>query len=80
MRGIKVGNFLTYKNSIVCIVSNISEGEGENKIITGRDSNNNIHQGPQSQWSTVILNAAALKTFTDDIFNNIISYRVSKAR
>lgn len=80
MKGVKVGNFLTYKKSIVCIVRSISEGKGDTRIITGTDSRNNIHQGPPDVWSSVILNAEALNTFKEDIFNNIIAYRVSKTR
>lgn len=80
MKGVKVGNFLTYRNSVVCIVRSITERNGDTRIITGTDSGNNICQGPPDEWSSVILNAEALNTFKDDIFNNIIAYRISKTR
>ena len=81
MRGIKVGNFLMYRNSQVCLVCNItSNGNNAPASITGIDSNNMLHEGPVSDWSSVIGKADELLKFGDDVFKNILQSKEVKAK
>ena len=72
MRGIKIGNILVFRNSAVCIVSNIIQENG--------DSCNREHRGPAEEWSSVIHFKEKLRQFEEKIFNNIVVHKGSEAR
>ena len=81
MRGIKVGNFLMYRNSQVCLICNItSNGANAPASITGIDSSSQLHEGPVSDWSTVIGKGDALHQFGNDVFRNILQSKEAKAK
>ena len=79
MRGIKIGNILVFRNSAVCIVSNIIEENGEN-IVIGTDSCNREHRGPAEEWSSVIHFKEKLRQFEEKIVNNIVVHKGAEAR
>lgn len=81
MKGIKVGNFLLYRNSQVCLICNItSNGSDAPTRITGIDSNNMLREGPVSDWSSVIGHTDAMLKFGDDVFKNILQGKEAKAK
>ncbi len=81
MKGIKVGNFLMYRNSLVCLICNItSNGNDAPTSITGIDSNNLLHEGPVSDWSSVIGHTDAMLRFGDNVFRNILQSKEAKAK
>ncbi len=81
MRGIKVGNFLMYRNSQVCLICSItSNGSDAPTSIKGIDSNNMIHEGPVSDWSSVIGHTEAMLKFGDNVFKNILQNKEAKAK
>lgn len=81
MRGIKAGNFLMYRNSQVCLICNItSNGSDAPASITGIDSNNQVHEGPVSDWSSVIGKTEEMLKFSDNVFRNILQGKEVKAK
>ncbi len=81
MRGIKVGNFLMYRNSQICLVREIiSTDNGAPACIVGIDSNNNICKGPATEWTSVIGKADRLRSFSDKVLDNIIRLKRVKAK
>lgn len=81
MRGIKVGNFLMYRNSQICLVREInSTDNGAPACIVGVDSNNNICKGTAAEWSSVIGKANQLRNFSDNVLDNIIRLKRVKAK
>ena len=80
MRGIKTGNFLMYRNSQICLICNItSNGANVPISIMGIDCNNQMHEGPISDWSTIIGKSEHLKEFSDSVFNNILQGKEIKS-
>lgn len=79
MRGIKTGNFLMYRNSQICLICNItSNGSNAPVSIMGIDCNNQMHEGPVSDWSTIIGKSEQLQKFSDSVFNNILQGKQTK--
>ena len=81
MRGIKVGNFLLYRNSLVCLVSGISSAENNSPVyITGIDSKREVHTAPSGEWSSIMGRTNELQKFGDDVFNNFLQEKQAKAK
>ena len=79
MRGIKVGNFLMFRNSHICLICNIvSNGDNTPAIIMGIDSNLKKYEGTPDDWSTVIGKGEELKEFSNAVLNKNIKGKQSK--
>ncbi len=74
MRGIKVGNIAVFRKTSVCIISEVIRSVTPH-IIVGIDCNNNIHEGTPDNWKTILGKNDKLKSFEEEIFDNIISSR-----
>ncbi len=81
MRGIKVGNFLMYRNSYICLICNIiSNSNNIPACIVGIDGENRIHKGPAEEWSCILGNKEALHKFSDTVLDNILRIRGGNAK
>ena len=80
MRGIKVGNFLMYRKSQVCVICNIISDGRTATCIMGVDSKNRVYQGPASDWSSIIGREKELLEFRDSVFNNILHSKQVKIK
>ena len=79
MRGIKAGNFMVYRNSLVCVICRINSDTQNNTIrITGMDSNGNLHTGTDSDWSSVMGRKEDLKEFSSRILGGILDGKKTK--
>jgi len=79
MRGIKVGNFLMFRNAHICLICNIiSNGDNTPAIIIGIDSNLKKYEGRSDDWSTIIGKGEELKEFSNAVFDKIIKVKQAK--
>lgn len=81
MRGIKVGNFMMYRKSYICLICNIiSNNKDTPACIVGIDGENRIHKGPAEEWTSIIGKGEALYKFGDNVLGNILRLRGTKAK
>lgn len=82
MTDIKQGNFLIYKDSFICIITNISKQDfkdDSNIIFEGIDVQNNTFCGKADNWKPITYKMNDLQCFKEVLSDNIVCYKNKKS-